>query len=91
MAVQALSHEEILYLQKVASACRMSTADFVRNIVREYISHEENEPVYSTVADIEEADPEEAAEILALIDSMTDEDHEVVRVHRLNYDSQSKN
>ena len=80
VAVQALSHDEILYLQKVASACRLSTADFVRNIIREYIRNEEHEPVYSVVADIEEADPEESAEILALIDSMTEDDWETVRV-----------
>ncbi len=83
MAVEALTPEEIVYLKKTASACRMSTADFVRNIVREFIRHDKHKPNYRFTPKVEEADPEEAAEILALIEGMTEDDHEVVRVHKI--------
>ena len=61
----------------------MSTADFVRCIIREHIEQEERKPFQNFVADIEEADPEESAEILALIDSMTEDDWETVRADRI--------
>ena len=61
----------------------MSTADFVRCIIREHIEQEERKPFQDFVADIEEADPEESAEILALIDSMTEDDWETVRADRI--------
>ena len=83
MTVQALSPDEIDCLKRTASACRMSTADFVRCIIREHIEQEERKPFQSFVADIEEADPEESAEILALIDSMTEDDWETVRADRI--------
>ena len=78
----ALNSDEILALKKVAAVCRMSTADLVRNAVRAYIEQKKQEPYYRMTADIEEADPEESAEILALIDSMTEDDWETVRVDR---------
>ncbi len=82
MAVEALSSEEIADMKKTASVFRMSPADFVRNAVREYIDQKKQEPFYRLTANVEEASPEESAEILALIDSMTDDDWETVRVDR---------
>ena len=79
MAVQALTPEEITDMKNTAAVFKMSAADFVRNAVREYTKQKKQEPFYRLTANIEEADPEESAEILALIDSMTEEDHEVVR------------
>ena len=79
MSVAALTPEEIADMKKTAAVFKLSPAEFVRNAVREYIDVKKQEPYYRMTADIEEADPEEAAEILALIDSMTEEDHEVVR------------
>ena len=84
MAVEALSSEEIADMKKTASVFRMSPADFVRNAVREYIDQKKQEPFYRMkTIEVEEVDSEEAAEILALIDSMTEDDHEVVRADRL--------
>ncbi len=54
----------------------------MRNAVREYIDQKKQEPFYRLTANVEEASPEESAEILALIDSMTDDDWETVRVDR---------
>ena len=80
MAVQALSPEEIADMKNTAAVFKMSAADFVRNAVREYTKQKKQEPFYRLTANIEEADPEESAEILALIDSMTEDDWETVRV-----------
>ena len=80
MAVQALTPEEITDMKNTAAVFKMSAADFVRNAVREYTEQKKQEPFYRLTANIEEADPEESAEILALIDSMTEDDWETVRV-----------
>ena len=80
MAVQALTPEEITDMKNTAAVFKMSAADFVRNAVREYTAQKKQEPFYRLTANIEEADPEESAEILALIDSMTEDDWETVRV-----------
>ena len=79
MSVEALSADEIDDMKKTAAVFKMSPADFVRKAVREYIDQKKHEPYYMMTADIEEADPEEAEELLALIDSMTEDDHEIVR------------
>ena len=83
LAVPALSPNEISDMKNTALVFGMSAADFVRKAVREYVEQKKREPFYRLTANIEEADPEESAEILALIDSMTEDDHEVVRVDRL--------
>ncbi len=79
MAVQALSPEEIADMKKIAVVFKMSPADFVRKAVREYMEQKKHEPFYRMTADIEEVDADEAEELLALIDSMTEDDHEIVR------------
>mgnify|MGYP002625608589 CR=1 FL=1 len=79
LSIQALSPEEIADMKKTAGVFKMSPADFVRNAVREYIELKKQEPFYRMTADIEEVDSEEAEELLAWLDSMTEEDHEIVR------------
>ena len=79
MSVQVLTPDEIADMKKTAAVFKMSPADFVRKAVREYIEQKKHEPYYRMTADIEEADPEETEELLALLDSMTDDDHEIVR------------
>ena len=79
MSVQVLTPDEIADMKKTAAVFNMSPADFVRKAVREYIEQKKHEPYYRMTADIEEADPEETEELLALLDSMTDDDHEIVR------------
>ena len=83
LAVPALSPNEISDMKNTALVFGMSAADFVRKAVREYVEQKKREPFYRLTANIEEADPEESAEILALIDSMTEDDHEVVRTDYL--------
>lgn len=82
MSVDALTLDEIADMKKTASVFHMTPADFVRTAVREYSEQKKQEPLYRLTANVEPADPEEAAEILAMIDSMTDDDWETVRVDR---------
>ena len=79
MSVQVLTPDEIADMKKTAAVFKMSPADFVRKDVREYIEQKKHEPYYRMTADIDEADPEETEELLALLDSMTEDDHEIVR------------
>ena len=85
MAVSALNVEEIAKIKEIASEYKLSVADFVRDAVRYYVEYAEalkakKEMIRQRLANLEPADPEESAEILAYIESMTPEDHEIVRV-----------
>ena len=48
--------------------------------MRQYLERREKEAFFKRLENIEEASPEESAEILAMIDGLTDDDREVVRV-----------
>lgn len=61
----------------------MSVADYVRELLRnsverEIAEREKREMIHQRLANLEEASPEESAEILAYLESMTDEDREIV-------------
>jgi len=81
LSVPALSVDEIAEIKKLAAAFNMSVADFARNAMRAYA---DNKRFDLRLSKIEEASPEESAELLALIDSMSEEDHEVVRIDRIS-------
>ena len=73
---------EIADIKQIASVFKMSVGRVIREAVREYVDRRKQSPLYR-LADIEEADPEESAEILAMIDSLTDEDREIVRTDHI--------
>ena len=79
MAVPALNVYEIAKIKEIASEYKLSVADFVRETLRECSEREKN----TRILNIEEASPEESAELLALIDSMTEDDRQIVRVHKI--------
>ena len=88
MPIPALNLDEIAKIKETAAFYKISVADYVREIMRYAIEHDEAERkkrkmIHERFENLEEASPEESAEILALIDSMTEEDHEVVRVDRI--------
>lgn len=87
MAVPALNVDEIANLTRIASKYKLSFADFVREMLRNYAEQEKAEKakrglIRQRLANVERADPEEA-ELLAWIDSMTPEDHEIASVHKI--------
>lgn len=87
MAVPALNVDEIANLTRIASEYKLSFADFVREMLRNYAEQEKAEKakrelIRQRLANVERADPEEA-ELLTWIDSMTPEDHEIASVHKI--------
>ena len=83
MSVPALNVDEIAKIKEIAAFYKMTVADYVREIIRYAVEYDEavrkkKEMIHQRLANLEEASPEESAEILAYIDSMTEEDHEVV-------------
>lgn len=87
MAVPALNVDEIANLTRIASEYKLSFSDFVREMLRNYAEQEKAEKakrelIRQRLANVERADPEEA-ELLAWIDSMTPEDHEIASVYKI--------
>ena len=72
--------EELEGIRKAAALSKMSMPDFVCNAVKEYAARKQPGSFNGLTDNIEEASPEESAEILALIDGMTEDDWETVRV-----------
>ena len=87
MAAKALwfrtNENELAEIKKVASVLHMTLGGVIRDAVREYIEPMKQKPLYGLMANIEEADPEESAEVLAMIENMTDDDREIVRVDHI--------
>ncbi len=81
MSVPALNASEIAKIKEIAAFYKISVADFARKAIREYIEEKQNSLFYS-LRNAPEASPEESAELLAWIESMSEEDHEVVRVDK---------
>ena len=92
MTMKALSfrtdERQIEDIKKAASMFQMSVAGLIREAVREYIdsrktAKQRKEEFFKRLENVEEASPEESAEILAMIDSMTEDDMQVVRVDHI--------
>ena len=92
MTMKALSfrtdEKEIADIKKAASTFNMSVAGLIREAVREYIdsrktAQQRKEEFFKRLENVEEASPEESAEILAMIDSLTEDDMQVVRVDHI--------
>ncbi len=92
MTMKALSfrtdEKEIADIKKAASTFNMSVAGLIREAVREYIdsrktAQQRKEEFFRRLENVEEASPEESAEILAMIDSLTEDDMQVVRVDHI--------
>ena len=89
MITKALSFRvddrDIAEIKQAASMYQMSVAGLLREAVREFIENrktakKKKEDFFKRLENVEEASPEESAEILAMIDGLTDDDREVVRV-----------
>ena len=78
MATKALNFKweesEILAMKEVASVFNMSLSDLVRNGVHEYVEELKKDPFYRLTANVREASAEESAEVLSVIDSLSDDD-----------------
>ena len=81
MIAKALSfradENEVARIKKAASDFGMSVAGLIREAVRDYIAHKE---FFMRLENVEEASPEESAEILAMIENMTEDDEQIMRI-----------
>ena len=89
MMTKALSFRvddrDIAEIKQAASMYQMSVAGLLREAVREFIENrktakKKKEDFFKRLENIEEASPEESAEILAMIENMTDDDWETASV-----------
>ncbi len=71
-----LNENELADVRQVASVFHMSVNKVLREAVRGYVDIKKQSPLYRLTDNIEEASPEESAEILAMIENMTDDDWE---------------
>ena len=73
-----LSEEEINDIKEIASVFNMTMTDVIREAVAEYIAKMKNDPYYRLTANIPDASPEETAEILAAVESLSDDDLKII-------------
>jgi hypothetical protein len=78
MAIKALNFKmeesDILDMKQVAGVFHMSVTDLTKNAVKQYITELKNDPFYRLTANVEAASEEETEEILAEIESLSDDD-----------------
>ena len=78
MAIKALNlkmeESDILDMKQVAGVFHMSVTDLIKNAVKQYITELKNDPFYRLTANVEAASEEETEEILAEIESLSDDD-----------------
>ena len=78
MAVKAMNFKmeeaEILDMKRVASVFNMTVTDVIKEAVREYVDKMKQDPFYRLTAAVQDASDEETAEILAELDSLSDDE-----------------
>ena len=75
--------EELDAIQKAAALSQVSVADYVCNAIKEYTEQKQRGFMHTRFINVEKASPEESAELLTLIENMTEEDHEIMSVHKI--------
>ena len=99
VALKSLSfrtdENEIAYIRKVALLLNTSVGKLISEAVREYLGRKEQEIIRRRILErfnaVEEASPEETAEILAEIDSLAEDDRKVVKVDYVTTECESGN
>jgi hypothetical protein len=88
MATRAMNFKmdesDVLELKQVASVFSMTVTDVIKEAVREYVGKMKNGPFYRLTANVQEASPEETAETLAIIDSLSDDDLAISSTERVS-------
>ena len=72
-----MEERKILDIKSVASVYHMTVTEVITEALDEYMQKMKNDPFYRLTANVEEADHEEADEILTALDALTDEDLEI--------------
>ena len=88
MATRAMNFKmdesDVLELKQVASVFSMTVTDVIKEAVREYVGKMKNDPFYRLTANVQEASPEETAETLAIMDSLSDDDLAISSTERVS-------
>ena len=69
-----MDEADILDMKNVAAVFNMSMTDLVKNAVRDYLAELKRDPFYRLTVNVEDASSEEAEEILAGIEGLSDDD-----------------
>ena len=72
-----MEERKILDIKSVASVYHMTITEVITEALDEYMQKMKNDPFYRLTANVEEADREEANEILTALDALADEDLEI--------------
>lgn len=87
MATKAMNFKmeeaDILDMKQVAAVFNMTVSDILKNGAKEYVAKLKKDPFYRLTANVEEASAEESEEILAEIDSLSDDDLTIVSTKRI--------
>ena len=88
LAVKALNfkmHEtEILDMKQVANVYNMTLTELFRAAINEYVKKLKEDPFYKLTMNVQEASKEESAQILAEIESLSDDDLTITSVRKFN-------
>lgn len=78
MATKAMNFKmeeaDIVDMKQVASVFNMTVSDILKNGAKEYVAKLKRDPFYRLTANVQDASAEESEEILAEINSLSDDD-----------------
>lgn len=75
-----LDENRVLDLKRVATVFNMTMTDVINEALDAYLPTMKQDPFYKLTANVEEASKEESEEILAEIESLSDDDLEIVNI-----------
>ena len=78
-----LEEADILDMKQVAAVFNMTVSDILKNGAKEYVAKLKKDPFYRLTANAEDASAEESEEILAEIDSLSDDDLTIASTKRI--------
>ena len=88
MTVKAINFKmdeaKINDMKHVVSVYHMTITDFISDAISEYLEKMKSDPFYRLTACVEDADKEETAEILEVINSMDDDDLSIASSKRFS-------
>ncbi len=69
-----MEESEIIDMKQVAGIYNMTVTDLIKRAIRLYVSELKSDPFYRLTVNVEDASPEESAQILNKIDCLSDDD-----------------
>jgi hypothetical protein len=88
MATRAMNFKmdetDILDMKQVASVFNMTVTDLIKEAVREYVEKMKKDPFYRLTVNVQEASAEETAEILGIIERLSNDDLTITSSERVS-------